>query len=69
MNSKKSQPQFHFVTINSMCIFLRLNQRLWAMNGVTVSTTSPEQTKSVDQSHSSEGVFIYSRECSALMQP
>jgi len=38
------------------------------MNSVIVSTTSPEQTKSVDQRLSSEAAFIYARNPPAFMQ-
>jgi len=38
------------------------------MNSVIVSTTSPEQTKSVDQRRSSEAAFIYASNPPAFMQ-
>jgi len=39
------------------------------MNSVTVSTTSPEQTKSVDHRRSSGATCIYSRNPPALLKP
>jgi len=38
------------------------------MNSVIVSTTSPEQTKSVDHRRSSEAAFIYARNPPAFLQ-